>query len=185
MSADIPPEKSTSFYVRGLGADTTFSDILAAIRGVGRIYHLQVSPPTGVHPGCTAMICFFTRAAAEKFRNQTLAGFRVKGYNAKVVWNWILVSEQMKWKNASRVLIIRGPDSMVNVTVISEFINKLIPKYDMENIYLKPHESIQGFSELQLHFGGFRGQAGRAMVALKRKFRGSGVRITYGDDPCE
>ncbi|KAK0738114.1 hypothetical protein B0T18DRAFT_333454 [Schizothecium vesticola] len=185
MSADIPADQNTSLYVCGLGPDTKFSDILSAIRGVGKIYALHVNPPSDFHPGSAAKICFFTRAAAEKFYNITRGGFLVKGWLAAVVWNRIRVPEQTIHKDASRVVIIRGPKYVVNIKVISKVIDENIRYYDMEKASVKTHDFIEGFAEMELHFACFRAQAHSAVIVLNRELRGAGFRISYGTDRCE
>lgn len=185
MSADIPENQNTSLYISGMGPDTKFSDILAAIRGVGKIYSLYVNPPLEVHTGCAAKLAFFTRAAAEKFFNDTRGGFLVRGYSATVRWNRIRVPEQTVHKDGSRVVIIRGPKFIVNIKVISKVIDGNIRYYDMEKASVKPLDGIEGFAEMELHFGCFRAQAHSALIVLNRELGGPRFRVNYGTDPCE
>lgn len=185
MSADIPENQNTSLYISGMGPDTKFSDILAAIRGVGKVYSLYVNPPMEIHTGCAAKLTFFTRAAAGKFFNNTRGGFLVRGYSATVRWNRIRVPEQTIHKDGSRIVIIRGPKYIVNVKVISKVIDDNIRYYDMEKASLKPLDGMEGFAEMELHFGCFRAQAHSALIVLNRELGGARFRVSYGTDPCE
>lgn len=185
MSADIPENQNTSLYISGMGPDTKFSDILAVIRGVGKIYSLYVNPPLEIHTGCAAKLTFFTRASAEKFFNNTRGGFLVRGYLATVRWNRIRVPEQTIHKDGSRVVIIRGPKYIVNIKVISKVIDGNIRYYDMEKANIKQLDGMEGFAEMELHFGCFRAQAHSALIVLNRELGGTRFRVSYGTDPCE
>lgn len=185
MPADIPENHNTSLYISGMGPDTKFSDILAVVCGVGKIYSLYVNPPLEVHTGCAAKLTFFTRAAAEKFFSNTRGGFPVRGYSATVRWNRIRVPEQTIHKDGSRVVIIRGPKYIVNVKVISKVIDENIRYYDMEKASIKPLDGMEGFAEMELHFGCFRAQAHSALIVLNRELGGARFRVSYGTDPCE
>lgn len=187
LSAPIPGNKSTSLYIRGLGPSVTFSDILAVIRNTGRVYSIFVNPPSEDHWGSAAKLSFFTRAAAETFYNATRNGFWVKGHCAEVLWNRVLVAEhvQRNWQTASRVVIIRGRKSIVNLTTVLGIIDNNIRMYELEHVTEKDYEQIQGWLEIELHFGSFRAQGHSAFIVLKRVLGRKGVRVTHGVDPCE
>lgn len=188
ISAPIPINRSTSLYIRGMGASVTFSDILAAIRNTGKVYSLFVNPPSESHPGSAAKICFFTRAAAERFYNATRDGFMAKGDNclAEVVWNRVLVPEHTRkdWRNACRVVIVRGPKEIVNRVSILRIIQENIRIYDMDHMTERAYGPIKGFSQMEMQFGSFRAQGHSAFIVLNRALAGKAVQVLYGADPC-
>ncbi|KAK1830979.1 hypothetical protein QBC39DRAFT_352602 [Podospora conica] len=187
LSAPIPPDQSTSLWIRGMAPSVVFSDILALIRNTGKVYSIFVNPPSSGHAGSAAKICFFTRAAAEKFFNDTRGGFLIKGHRAVVLWNRILLPEHNtnKWKKACRVVIVQGPRDLVNLRRIYEILDQNIRKYDLERATEKAHEFRHGHAEVELHFGSFRAQGESAWIVLKRNWQAKGVRVLYGTDPCE
>lgn len=75
-----------------------------------------------------------------------------------MLWNRVLVAEhtQRSWQNASRVVIIRGRKTIVNIRI-----------YNLEQATEKTYDHIQRWSEIELHFGSFRAQGHSAFIAEK------------------
>lgn len=188
ISAPIRVQRSISLYIRGMGASVTFSDILAAIRNTGKVYSLFVNPPSETHHGSAAKICFFTRAAAEKLYNATRDGFLAKGDGclAEVVWNRVLVPEhtRMDWRNACRVVLVRGPKRIVNHANILAIIDANIRMYDLDRVTERVFAPIRGFSQVEMQFGSFRAQGHSAFIVHNRALAGKAVQVLYGADPC-
>ncbi|EAQ87737.1 hypothetical protein CHGG_04356 [Chaetomium globosum CBS 148.51] len=69
LSANIPEDHSCSFWLRGLPAGTTVHSLLAAVRGVGRVYCTVIAPANRPHgwPTAAAKLVFFEREAAQRF----------------------------------------------------------------------------------------------------------------------
>ncbi|KAH6632154.1 hypothetical protein F5144DRAFT_630051 [Chaetomium tenue] len=69
LSANIPEDHSCSFWLRGLPAGTTVHSLLAAVRGVGRVYCTVIAPANRPYgwPTAAAKLVFFERGAAQRF----------------------------------------------------------------------------------------------------------------------
>lgn len=188
ISASIPVQRSTSLYIRGMDASVTFSDILATIRNTGKVYSLFVNPPLETHPGSAAKICFFTRAAAGKLYNATRDGFLAKGDDclAEVVWNRFLVPEHTRkdWRNACRVVLVRGPKRIVNQANILAIIDANRRMYDLDRVTERVFAPIRGFSLVEMQFGSFRTQGHSVFIVLNRALAGKAVQGLYGADTC-
>lgn len=171
-----------------MGASVTFFDILAAIRNTGKGYSLFVNPPSETHPGSAAKICFFTRAAAEMFYNATRDGFLAKGddFSAEFVRNRVLVPEHTRkdWRNACRVVLVRGPKKIVNQADILAIIDANIRMYDLDRVTERVFGPIRGFCQVEMHFASFRAQGHSAFIVLNRALSGKAVQVLYGADPC-
>jgi hypothetical protein len=186
-SAAIPPDQSTSLFIKNLPADTTITKILAHIRATGKVFSLYLNLPTPPHQGCAAKICFFTREAAAKFYHNTRSGFLIDGHRATVVWNRVLVAEHVgeRWDEASRVVIVRGPKGVVTTKSVADIVHREIRLYDLVMVCETDYsELVDGFVEVEVHFGSFRAQAQSAHIVLNRALRRKRVRISYGVDSC-
>lgn len=108
-------------------------------------------------------------------------------HRATVAWNRVLVAEIVgdRWDQASRVVIVRGRKTTVNLTTVLDIIDKNIRIYELEHLTEKAYEHIQGWVEIELHFGSFRAQGHSAFIVLKRLLGRKGARVTHGVDPCE
>lgn len=187
-SAAIPPNQSTSLFIKDLPSDITVVQILDRIRSTGKVYSLHINPPVPPHYGCAAKISFFTRKAAEKFSSNSRGGFWVRGHHrATVIWNRVLVAEHVggRWDEASRVAIVRGPRELVSTAAVASILHKAIRLYNLalgcETDYTM---LVDGLFEVEVHFGSFRAQAHSAYIVLNRAFRGKNVKISYGTAPC-
>lgn len=186
-SAAIPPNHSTSLFIKDLPCDITVVQILERIRSTGKVYSLPINPPVPLHYGCAAKIGFFTRKAAEKFYSYSRGGFWVGGHHrATVVWNRVLVAEHVggRWDEASRVVIVRGNRELVSMAAVASIVHKSIRMYDLALVCETDYTLVDGGFEVEVHFGSFRAQAHSAYFVLNRAFHGKGVKISYGTDPC-
>lgn len=65
--AAIPQEQNCSVWLSGLPPDITTHELLAAIRGAGRVYASHITPPGGRYTTAAAKVVFFEAAAAQAF----------------------------------------------------------------------------------------------------------------------
>ncbi|KAL8367074.1 hypothetical protein RB595_007984 [Gaeumannomyces hyphopodioides] len=98
-SAAIPEHENCSLFILGLPADLTTHQLLAGIRGVGRVYatHINRPEPSRGHMTCAAKVIFFDREPAARFHamcSPENGGFVVGSMRARVLWNRIRTAAQ-------------------------------------------------------------------------------------------
>ncbi len=187
-SADILDTENCSLWLEGLPPNITTRELLGAIRNVGRVWQSHIVRPTEDHTTAAAKITFFEASAA-----QTLIGgvggqephrLAVGGHIATVVYNRQRVAQQTLPNNHTRVLLISGPPSIVNMDLLSAFFSSLFVYQLDEVIPVVPGRAI---SVLEWRFGSYRCQAQAAWEAFRRNpvFAAHGVTVRFDRDPCD
>lgn len=74
---------------------------------------------------------------------------------------------------------------MVTRDAIANIVHQEIRLYDLTLVHDTDSTGlVDGFAEVEVHFGSFRAQAQSAFIVPNRALRGKGVTIRYGVDPC-
>jgi hypothetical protein len=187
-SADIPATENCSLFIIGLPPSVTVTSLLATIRDCGRVYATHVNPPEPGkgHVTCAAKVIFFDRASAERFHDRhALGGLRVAGepgYAARVVWNRIRTAASTSPRHHSRVLLIAGPEGLVNRGFLMGYFSSKLD-YDVDEVLERG--SNGGRALIEFRFGSYRCQAESAKMAISRELGESGVQVWFGVDPCD
>ncbi|KAK4183406.1 hypothetical protein QBC35DRAFT_543807 [Podospora australis] len=184
-SAMIPEGENCSLFLVGLPPNISTHDLLAGVRGIGRVYATHINPPepNRGHEMSAAKLVFFDRDAAERFYAFAQGeGFRVPAnptFRARVTWNRIRSAQVDPAGVKSRVLLISGPPEVVNEGYLRAYFDqKLI--YQIDEI-LSHGTSPDGSRALvEFRFGSYRCQAEAARMALSREFREWGVLCEFG-----
>lgn len=187
MSADIPEDENCRLWITGLPPKCTISDVLGAIRGIGRVYSLHINPPvyndkTGKYfPTSAASLTFFTANACNRFLLlQCQHPFSVKGWRTRVVRHRIRAKPFLVY-HLSRVLIIKGsPEIVTPENLTRTFIERWGIRFDTDFIEYRPGEQS---NEIIWGFGSFRGQSHTVHSNITDKLSGV-VTVSYGQDPC-
>ncbi|KAK0619998.1 hypothetical protein B0T14DRAFT_429979 [Immersiella caudata] len=184
-SAEIRADQNCSLFITGLAPTTTTAQLLGAIRNVGRVYatHINGPEPERGHLTCAAKVVFFERVAAERFCNRFQGGFFLPqhpNHIGRVVWNRIRSAEVDPNGRKSRVLLISGPQALVNETALRAYLSSKI-QYQVEAIVTKHHATQRALIEFR--FGSYRCQAEAARMALTREFKEYGVFCDFGTYP--
>ncbi len=184
-SADIPDSENCSLFITGLPPDTTVNQLLAQIRGMGRVYATHINPPEtkpSGHKTCAAKVVFFETAVAQRFYalyNPT--GLLVGGQRAHVALNRIKSAQPSAPPYVTRVLRVKGPERLVNVNYMLDFFRSKIV-FQMDEIITHPRAAGGGRATLEFRFGSYRVQAQSMRTALVREH--PEVRVRFEVDPC-
>lgn len=191
QSEDIPEHLNCSLFIVNLPPTLTTHELLAAIHELGpmgRIFAVHINEPEVQrgHPGCAAKVVFFKREMAQKFFTQCeMHGLRINDYNARVMWNRIKTSEKPHLANsdATRVLLIGGPPSIVNASTLTDFFHTKL-EFQIDSIITHVQGSVgKDDAVIEYRFGSFRCQAQAAKMALAREL--PHIRCFFGKDPLE
>ena len=201
LSANIPEDRSCSFWLRGLPADTTTHSLLAAVRGIGRVYCTVIAPANRPHgwPTAAAKLVLFEQAAAQRFwalygrrggggegTAPALAPFFVGGQRVVVERNRTRVAEASLPRDYTRVVHVTGPAGVVNVgALLAEFQAKFV--FEMDEVAVGTEDRVtlvrvQRLVVVEFRFGSFRCQAQTAHRLLQGR---AGLEVRYGRDPCD
>ncbi|CAJ2507566.1 Uu.00g087520.m01.CDS01 [Anthostomella pinea] len=114
-SQDIPVEQSTSVFVSGLPGNCRPTDLLAQIRGMGKLYASNMIAPADGYATAAAKLVFWDRAGLDNFwRKWEQDQFTVLGVKPRVVMNRFYTTSK-PYSIASRALTITGPSEVVNI----------------------------------------------------------------------
>lgn len=191
QSEDIPEHLNCSLFIVNLPPTLTTHDLLSAIHKLGplgRVFAVHINEPEVQrgHPGCAAKVVFFKREVAQKFFAQCeMHGLRINDYNARVMWNRIKTSEKPHLANsdATRVLLIGGPPSIVNASTLTDFFHTKL-EFQIDSIITHVQGSVgKEDAVVEYRFGSFRCQAQAAKMALAREL--PHIRCFFGKDPLE
>ncbi|RYP89686.1 hypothetical protein DL770_004195 [Monosporascus sp. CRB-9-2] len=186
---DLADHMNTALWITGLPSDCTHQDVLAQLRGIGKVYSLHINKPINgpdptkpLKPNCAASLAFFTPEAAQIFLQRCkLAPFRVKGRRAFVRPNQNKVPPFYDY-GASRVLIIQGLREYVTVEWLSWYLKEVVKMFwDTDRTFL---QEIGAENRLEWHFGSWKSQAEAAHRAIYNEL-GEWMTVSYGRDPCE
>ncbi|KAJ4387092.1 hypothetical protein N0V93_007679 [Gnomoniopsis smithogilvyi] len=191
QSEDIPDDLNCSLFIVNLPPSLTTHELVAAIHKMGplgRIFAIHINGPElqRNHPGCAAKVVFFQREVAQSFFTRCeSSGFRVNEYHSRVMWNRIKTSEKSHLTNsdASRVLLIGGPPSIVNSSTLTDFFHTKL-EFQIDNIITHAPGSVGNEDAvIEYRFGSFRCQSQAAKMALAREL--PHIRCFFGKDPLE
>ncbi|RYO91542.1 hypothetical protein DL764_008277 [Monosporascus ibericus] len=186
---DLADHMNTALWITGLPSDCTHQDVLAQLRGIGKVYSLHINKPIDgpdptkpLKPNCAASLAFFTPEAAQIFLQRCkLTPFRVKSRRAFVRPNQNKVPPFYDY-GASRVLIIQGLREYVTVEWLSWYLKKVVKMFwDTDRTFL---QEIGVENRLEWHFGSWKSQAEAAHRAIYNNL-GEWMTVSYGRDPCE
>ncbi|KAH9905919.1 hypothetical protein F4778DRAFT_779310 [Xylariomycetidae sp. FL2044] len=192
----ISEDDNCCLHVWNLPPCCGISDLLGAIRGVGRVNACNIRAPEGRHTTSAAKISFLTRAEAESLLTYNRLGrFIVKGYLPRVKWNAHRMGPEHQ--DVSRVLVITGPGKVVNERYIVSFFTGLF-QWTAEAIRVVAIGS--GWNQIEVSFSSYRFQARNAVRFLDMAIGGTDidgkdvhqelkvswpfVRWTFAKDPC-
>jgi hypothetical protein len=194
LSADIPDDENCSFWIRRLPINTTVSTLLAAVRGIGRVYCTVITPPSpnqGWHLAAAKLV-FFEEAAARRFWDrygrdgQQQLPFVVGGLKAIVERNRTKVAESDHPQDRTRVVCVSGPEALVDTAaLLREFEANFVFQMDEVLVTDEIRHTFNGplgFRHVEFRFGSFRCQAQNAYRLLYGRW---GISIRYGRDPCD
>ncbi|KAI8627940.1 hypothetical protein F5Y19DRAFT_477111 [Xylariaceae sp. FL1651] len=192
-SQNIPEEANTSVWIYGLPPMCDHAMLLGALRGTGKIYACVVNPAEGRYTAAAAKVVFWNRAGVDRLYNKVLhGGFTFDGDWAPVVEpNRIKTCAQPE-SERSRVILIRGPRSIVNFARLAGLFLESI-QYQLEDV--QDFQLLGGMAAMIWTFGSYRLQAESAYKKIARLVKEAHdrqedregwnlVRIIWGDDPC-
>ncbi|KAH9990386.1 hypothetical protein F4779DRAFT_637931 [Xylariaceae sp. FL0662B] len=184
-SENVPSERNTNLWLTGLPEDTTVTDLLGSIRGVGRVRATVIHPAESGHAQAAASISFFEREDAEKFYHLCKQKIiKVRGDAVNVDWNRNRI-DQVENNRASRVLLIAGDEDFVNKESLDNFFKERFV-YDIDKVVdhgvVTPPDGGR-IGRLEYRFGSWRSQAQSAEMALTFEQVGK-VLVEFGEDPC-
>ncbi|KAK0643681.1 hypothetical protein B0T16DRAFT_459795 [Cercophora newfieldiana] len=185
----IPDHQNCSLYLTHLPPTTTVHTLLHALHGTatGRVYFCHVNSPETDRQRrglSAAKLTFFTPESANLFLERYNAfGFVVEGYAARVVRNRTKVARPAEGLAVSRVLLITGPQEIVEEGVLMGIFRSSF-EFEMDGEVLVLSEG-EGKRALCWPFGSYRAQAQAAVVLMRRNLGFfKGVDVGYGVDPC-
>ncbi|KAK0724931.1 hypothetical protein B0H67DRAFT_641407 [Lasiosphaeris hirsuta] len=182
MPANVPEHENCAVFITGLPATINTRELLAHIRETGRVWQSHINPSNGQHNFAAAKVTFFVRAAAENFVNATRNGFFVGGDQAHVSYNRHKVRSQPMGVYKSRVLIVRGNPTWVNLPDLLAIVQTTLRFWDLDEHFTR--QIAEDEVEITMQFGSFRAQAESAHIVLNRRLGRLGVTFTFGPDPC-
>lgn len=187
QSADIPEEENCAFWITNLPPDITYTQLLANIRNVGRVYAVHINGPSGEITTSAAKVVFFDRSAAERFWLHTRKwGFPVGLFVGVVRKNRIKTAPQHGVGERSRVIHVSGAKGFVHQDWLLAFFSVKCT-YQIDEIITHPGNPERGHVEFR--FASYRCQAEAAWNALERAFEadvpGSPIVKWWGVDPCD
>ncbi|KAK0717287.1 hypothetical protein B0T26DRAFT_611648, partial [Lasiosphaeria miniovina] len=168
-SADILDEDNCSFWITNLPPDVTYTEFLSHIREIGRVFALSMTAPNATtgHETSAAKLVFFELRAAQLFWNRFPKyysdGLVIRGYRAIIRHNRTKFAEITTLRDATRVVTISGPTSIVNISTLTKYFQaRFYYETDDVNIIVKG----QNFSVIEYRFSSYRAQAESAHRSL-------------------
>lgn len=181
-SAEIADSQNCAVWILGLPENVTHTELLGAIRNVGKVYCAVINPPTGQHQTSAAKIVFFERHQAESFMALALNGhLQVMGREIRHVrWNKIK-SARYPYTENSRVIHVTGPRHLMDFKFFEGFFTRLF-EYQLEGKQ-EVECAVSGMVTHEWRFGSLRCQAASAKTAIERELRGV-FAVEWARDPC-
>ncbi|ORY65153.1 uncharacterized protein BCR38DRAFT_297037, partial [Pseudomassariella vexata] len=158
---------NASVWVAGLPYDVTYHELLASIRGCGKVKWTNIDFPRDATGTATAQVIFFRHIAAKRFIAQGQIGqVVVNGARVEVSWNRVKTVEEDD-TDKSRVLRISGPQNMISERQLMAFL--------MANFQFDIDDVIEVWSSeesacLEVRFASWRSQAHTAKIALCQEY---------------
>ncbi|KAH6880068.1 hypothetical protein B0T10DRAFT_551796 [Thelonectria olida] len=181
---DLPDDMNCALWITNLPPDVTYTQLLAAIRNVGRIYCTVINSPDYIHhQTAAAKLVFFQPGPAQKLFAQSLnTGLTFGGRRAKVAHNRVKHSEQPI--EGSRVLIITGDAEYVNKTALTEWFDKRFV-FQVDKVTTLIKDDACGRAVVEFKFGSYRCQAQMGKMSLEKDNPEWLMKVEFGLDPCE
>ncbi|KAJ4155904.1 hypothetical protein LMH87_001127 [Akanthomyces muscarius] len=181
----LSAEQNASLWITNLPPDITHRELLAQIRGVGRIWCCFINGPDGLkHTTAAAKVVFFLPAAAQRLlQNAVEHGLQVRGFRAKVTQNRIKTGETIpKAGDDSRVLIVTGQASFVNEATLTEYFGQRFV-FQVDEV----RELLRGGGRavVEFRFGSYRCQSQMGKISLEKDRPVGFEKAEFGEDPCE
>ncbi|KAK0715914.1 hypothetical protein B0H67DRAFT_666353 [Lasiosphaeris hirsuta] len=187
-SADIPEAENCALWIIGLPPHMTTRNLLASIRGCGRVYATSISPPDPSKQitSSAVKVVFFDRASTERFMGRYGGFFPIAGHEGwntrgiRITPNRIRVREYAGPREHSRVLHVFGDAAVVNLAFLRDFFSS---RFDyQEDNFEELGIDERGWATVECAFGSFRAQSLIARDALAREL--SNIQARFAPDPC-
>ncbi|KAI1409042.1 hypothetical protein F5Y13DRAFT_193713 [Hypoxylon sp. FL1857] len=169
-----PIDGNSCVMLRGLSTHITSKDILAKIRGIGRVYDIWTLPPRESRETTAACVAFFEQTAAVQLRNLCRScRFKVGGHVPHAGY---------------RVLLIVGYEEVVNTKYLNDYFSQIFE--DVPGTEVIDHKPVIGFEgrpigRLEYQFASYPKQAFWAHWCLVRDVRHDKMlTCEFGPDPC-
>ncbi|PHH65044.1 hypothetical protein CDD81_3442 [Ophiocordyceps australis] len=184
-SADhLAPEQNCALWLTNLPADVSYSELLATIRHIGRIWCSYINLPDGIkHHTAAAKVVFFSPCAAQKLLTQAwTSSIVIRGHRVRVSHNRIKSDRNDVAGPASRVLIITGSAEFVHPQNLRLWFSQrfIFQEDDARMLISAPHRAVCEF-----RFGSYRCQSQMGKMALEKDRPDGFEKVEFGDDPCE
>ncbi|KAI1303508.1 hypothetical protein F5Y03DRAFT_187288 [Xylaria venustula] len=186
QSAFIPPENNTSVWITNLPPTCNYTVLLGQLRDIGKVCATVINPPQQNHTTSAAKIVFFDVEGKNRLLASAFNGsFMVDNRLPCVVPNRIL-TEARPVGPQSRVLIITGPTTVVNLPFLCQLFQQFC-MFDLE--YVKELQHGDGTATMDWAFGSYRCQAERVYREILRlkcvSLVFTDVEVCWGRDPCD
>ncbi|KAH8168823.1 hypothetical protein LIA77_10949 [Sarocladium implicatum] len=186
-SADhLLPVENCALWLTNLPPRISYTSLLGAIRGFGRIWCTYINEPDSYeHVTAAAKVVFFKPKAATAFLKASWTAetpLVIDGYRIKVSHNRIKYPEKMHDHGESRVLIVTGHPKLVNEKTLTDFFENRF-MFQMDRVRMLAQCNYRNV--LEFSFGSYRCQAQMAKLALEKDRPEGFEKAEYAEDPCE
>ena len=196
---EAPLQERTCIYINNLPPHCTPNQILGSIRGIGKVWSLQIQPPSQKHKNRMAELTFWDRPATDRFLLLSRTGnFKVGTLTSRVEMTQ-LRGKVYSTTTASRVVGLRGPPEIINEEFLRGFFQRCNIKYEIDCIKILFQDTTA--THLEFHFASFHRQAEEVFQYIQKVQRiahASGIRparddewllwrrvsVYWGVDPC-
>ena len=190
-----PRPDNCSVWLTGLRGNVFARDILAGIRGLGKVFYIEVKPAIAPSRDSSATLVFFDTAVSQSLiakgsliinndndiiNNGEQQILRVRRSSRQVPQR-----RTARPEDHSRVLLISGPRNIVNVSFLSSYFFSRFP-YEVDEII--PLVEGEVYASYEWRFVCYYGQAESAMwhlIADRSVFADQGVTVRFDRDPCD
>jgi len=174
----LPDEENCSLFVTNIPAKVTARALFDQIT-VGAVYALHMVDPDATHPCQAAKLVFMNPESAQRMMKSPniwmrghCLGFRYNRYGYR-----------RNTRNYSRVLIVEGPEAMMNLDLWNEYFVHY-SKFVWDRV-LEIECATPGNKAFEFRFSRIDGQAETCLLAIRAEpaFAGT-ITVKYGADPC-
>ncbi len=184
QQSHLPDELNCALFLRGLPPNVDVAKIFDHIH-TGAVHILNINRPTISHITCAAKLVFMQAFQAANFLDQVNSddGIVIDGYRINGTYN-IHGYADHKCPQMSRVLQIKGPADVMNVTWWKKYFDHIVV-YELGHVR-RLESRKDGKVILEFGFARLDGQAEVVYVAINRDKSLEGVvRVRYAPDPCD
>ncbi|KAI1865132.1 hypothetical protein JX265_008179 [Neoarthrinium moseri] len=179
----IPEEHSTNLWLVNIPVGTEAKDILAQIRGYGRVWAFHLLKPTGKkgEENVAASISFFELSATKRFYSDAqTTGFFVGGRRIVVKMNRRKIKGH-EYITGTRCVIVEGRPAECNETSLLEY---FATKTNFQVDEVRWRRVTETRNKIEVRFVQFHQQAAVAMAAIQQEKPLGIDRAAFGPDPC-